>query len=286
MAIPEIKFNPKIPNTHNLEVFNLDRLHEEKGKLDHNPAEAHRVEFYCLLYLTEGKGHHFVDFDQYPVQAGDAVLVHKNQIQAFDLQNPLKGFIFLFTDEFFEQIRTNFRIPSIHPRTHHPVIRLNSDDQSSCNNYVNEILKEQSQSAQDALLLRLLFSAFYIKLLRNAQQTLNTKVSAKRIDTFYQFIHMLEDRAIQTRDASHYASQLNITYKSLNDICKAVSQQTAKQLIDGEVILEAKRKLATESIQTQVLSDFLGFDEVTNFVKYFKKHTGQTPLQFQKNSKS
>ena len=133
--------------------------------------------------------------------------------------------------------------------------------------------------------MRLLFSAFYIKLLRNAQQTLNTKVSAKRIDTFYQFIHMLEDHTIQTRDASHYASQLNITYKSLNEICKAVSQQTAKQLIDGEVILEAKRKLATESIQTQVLSDFLGFDEVTNFVKYFKKHTGQTPLQFQKNSK-
>jgi len=135
------------------------------------------------------------------------------------------------------------------------------------------------------LLMQLLFSIFYIKLLRHTSETLNSRVSAKRIDTFYQFLNMLEDRTILVRDASYYAQRLNITYKSLNEICKVISQQTAKQLIDGEIILEAKRKLATENIQTQALSEFLGFDEVTNFVKYFKKHTEQTPLQFQKSRK-
>ena len=29
----------------------------------------------------------------------------------------------------------------------------------------------------------------------------------------------------------------------------------------------------------------LGFDEVTNFVKYFKKHTGTTPNEFRKTPK-
>ena len=285
MAIPEIRFNPKDSHTDNIELISLDRLHDEKNNLDHNPAEAHRVEFYCLLYITQGKGYHFVDFNRHEIQTGDAILVHKNQIQAFDLENRLKGFMLLFTDEFFEQVRTNFRIPSIHPRTHHPVIKLDKDGQISCNSYISEILKEQNRNPQDALLMQLLFSIFYIKLLRHTSETLNSRVSAKRIDTFYQFLNMLEDRTILVRDASYYAQRLNITYKSLNEICKVISQQTAKQLIDGEIILEAKRKLATENIQTQALSEFLGFDEVTNFVKYFKKHTEQTPLQFQKSRK-
>jgi len=286
MAIPKLHFNPKDPNIGDIEIISLDRLHGDPAKLGHNPAEAHRVEFYCLIYITKGKGHHFVDFNKHRIQAGNAILIHKNQIQAFDLDNKLSGFMLLFTDPFLEQVRTYFRIPSIHPRTHHPVIKLDKYSQDSCANYITEIEKEQQQQPQDALLLQLLFSTLYVKLLRNVSDTLNPDASPKRIDTFFRFIHLLEDRKIKSRDASDYASQLNITYKTLNEICKLLSQQTAKQLIDGETILEAKRKLATENIQTQTLADFLGFDEVTNFVKYFKKHTGLTPLQFQKNSKS
>jgi len=76
---------------------------------------------------------------------------------------------------------------------------------------------------------------------------------------------------------------LNITYKSLNEICKLATNNTAKQLIDLETVLEAKRKLAVEDILIQTLAYELGFEEVTNFVKYFKRHTGLTPSQFKKN---
>ena len=76
-----------------------------------------------------------------------------------------------------------------------------------------------------------------------------------------------------------------MTYKSLNKICKLAVNQTAKQLIDAHTILEAKRKLVIEGIQVQELAYELGFEEVTNFVKYFKKHTLVTPSQFKENFK-
>jgi YesN/AraC family two-component response regulator len=33
------------------------------------------------------------------------------------------------------------------------------------------------------------------------------------------------------------------------------------------------------------ISEHTGFDEPTNFVKYFKKHSGQTPEKFRKKNK-
>ena len=68
----------------------------------------------------------------------------------------------------------------------------------------------------------------------------------------------------------------------LNHICKEVIQKTAKQCIDDFIILEAKRNLINSGIKSTELTYQLGFTESTNFVKYFKKHTGLTPNQFKK----
>ena len=97
------------------------------------------------------------------------------------------------------------------------------------------------------------------------------------------FIKLLEGNYTNSRDAKIYADMLHMIYKSLNQICKLATKQTTKQLIDAYIILEAKRKLSIENIRVQQLADELGFDEVTNFVKYFKKNTLITPSQFKKS---
>ena len=83
-----------------------------------------------------------------------------------------------------------------------------------------------------------------------------------------------------SRNAEFYANQMNITYKHLNEICKEIINSTAKQFIDDFVLLEAKRQLTNSGIRSTDLAYQLGFREPTNFVKYFKKHTGLTPNQF------
>ncbi len=56
------------------------------------------------------------------------------------------------------------------------------------------------------------------------------------------------------RNADYYAEQLNITYKHLNVVCKAIVKSTAKQYIDDFVILEAKRNLINSSIKSTELA--------------------------------
>lgn len=83
-----------------------------------------------------------------------------------------------------------------------------------------------------------------------------------------------------SRNANFYAKKLNITYKHLNSICKDVADVTAKQFIDAFIILEAKRLLINSEMKSTELAYTLGFEEPTNFVKYFKKYTGLTPNTF------
>ena len=74
-----------------------------------------------------------------------------------------------------------------------------------------------------------------------------------------------------------YAQHLGYSPKSLDRSCRAAAALSAKRVIVERIILEAKRILAHSQLPIASISHQLGFDEPTNFVKYFKRETGATP---------
>lgn len=104
MKIPKIKFSPKNHKDIGIEIIELSdiykRLNNEEISFSTKP---HRVQFHNLLYITQGSGTHFIDFNTYTIQAGSVVFVNKNQIQAFDLVNKPQGKLIIFTDEFLDK---------------------------------------------------------------------------------------------------------------------------------------------------------------------------------------
>jgi AraC-like DNA-binding protein len=79
---------------------------------------------------------------------------------------------------------------------------------------------------------------------------------------------------------SGYASVMSISERKLNKALTAVLGKTAKELIDERIILEAKRMLAHTNYSIKEIGFELGFDEPTNFIKYFRKQEGKTPVEF------
>lgn len=290
MKIPKIKFSPKNHKDIGIEIIELSdiykRLNNEEISFSTKP---HRVQFHNLLYITQGSGTHFIDFNTYTIQAGSVVFVNKNQIQAFDLVNKPQGKLIIFTDEFLDNILSAMKKTVFAPNhllvSYSPTFTLAPSMKATCSALLSEIEQEYQLTAPNLTFLHLLFSAVLTKLANARPQSHEHNLSESRAKKFNQFILLLEKNFTATRDAKKYADMLNMTYKSLNQICKLASNQTTKQLIDAHTILEAKRKLSIEGIRIQQLADDLGFDEVTNFVKYFKKNTLMTPSQFKKHSK-
>ena len=73
---------------------------------------------------------------------------------------------------------------------------------------------------------------------------------------------------------------MNIPYKQLNKLSRAFSKKTAKEYINNYIILEAKRNLVATNAPVKEIAYKCGFKEATNFIKFFKRITGDTPVKF------
>ncbi|HEX9806690.1 MAG TPA: helix-turn-helix domain-containing protein [Alteraurantiacibacter sp.] len=77
-----------------------------------------------------------------------------------------------------------------------------------------------------------------------------------------------------------YANALGCTQKSLNRATQGLAGLNAKDCSARRIALEAKRLLAHTDRPIYLIAEGLGFDEATNFSKFFRKHAGQSPAEF------
>jgi AraC-like DNA-binding protein len=83
---------------------------------------------------------------------------------------------------------------------------------------------------------------------------------------------------------SFYADLLNLSSYQLNAITKATLGKTCSELINEFIILEAKRTLLATSNQVNQIAYHLGYEDVSYFIRFFKKHTGYSPEAFRLKS--
>ena len=284
--IPQIAFQPQEWIRSPIEVVDLRNLVERKGDLDHDPEQPHRVGFNILLFIEQGHGTHFLDFKHHEFGPGTVICIQQHQVHAFALSAQLVGKMVLFPRDFIEQVHSHIRVPlfgaATLQRDYCPLISLTPSTVKRCFTLINEIETETRATNSSDIIIHHLFAALLHMTFRQSDATDNPNQYTHHSDRLVRFSRLIESQYFRTRNASDYAEQLHITYKTLNQLCRKELGLSAKQVIDNYVLLEAKRRLSIEDNPIQRIAEELGFDEVTNFVKFFKKHQGDTPSQFRK----
>lgn len=283
--IPKVDFrDTQLPGV-GFEIIDLEYLYQASRKTsDSYIGRAHRINFHNLVFITEGAGQHFVDFNSYPVETGSLVFINKHQVHKFDVENQPKGKLIVFTEDYLDQVVSAMDLQIFSP-THFvssylPSFQLCPAGRKSTMNLIELITDEYQTDKPNIKYLQILFAALLTKISEARPDVYRQKMNQNQIDLFDAFVSLLHREFTHHRDAQKYADRVGTTYKTLNKICKLATNRTAKQLIDAQILLEAKRSLIIENQQIQQISDKLGFDEATNFVKYFKKQTTMTPNQF------
>lgn len=284
MDIPNIGFNHEKSANAELEILPLSDLYQ-RNIHSHDPQMAHRVSFYMIICIEQGIGSHMVDFIQYPFVPGTLIFLQPDQVHAFDFVKQPTGYVVLFTQTFLDRVHTNMRLPNYTPthlsQQHTPLLKLNEHSQARVINAINEMKLEIAHSQSDPLIVMYLFSALVLGLHRLRPELRHDNINPEQSIKLGTFYKLLQSHFLTIRDANWYANKLHTTYKTLNSICKLSTGLTAKQMIDAFTLIEIKRRLIIGNITTQKLAYDFGFDNASNFVKYFKKHTGATPSQFQ-----
>ncbi|WP_133013430.1 helix-turn-helix transcriptional regulator [Marinomonas flavescens] len=271
------------------QVFDIDQLYRraESGELAYID-QPHRVNFHNLIIYTGNEGEHFVDFHAFPVEKNALVLVNKGQIHAFDLVNKPAATVVIFTDRYLDEVTAaiDARIfaPTQFLSSYRPSLLMAEKQALSLQSILMLIAAEFTNTPVNIQYVKVLFAAVLTKVSELRPDIYHCQINASQIKCFERFVACLARDYASIRDANEYAHLIGTSYKTLNKICKIATNLTAKQLIDAHVVLEAKRRLSIENAQVQQIASSLGFDEVTNFVKYFKKHTLMTPSQFKKKT--
>lgn len=265
--------------------FEIVSLKELYLKAKDSLTTPHRTNFYHILWFQHCSPTHLVDFVPIPVKPNSVLFLNKDIVQLFDNTEAIDGKVILFTDDFFCQsaddlkfLRSTILFNDLFSVSQ---IELNSGNTLT---EIFALMEREWQQAKDSYQTEILQNYLHNFLLlaereRRKQNFIEIKKGAD-LDYVLLLKDLLENQFKTNRQVSQYASQISITEKRLNQATTKVMGKSPKEMIDERVLLEAKRLLAhtTESIKEIGFS--LGFDEPTNFIKYFRKHQKVTPVEF------
>ncbi len=104
--------------------------------------------------------------------------------------------------------------------------------------------------------------------------------NAAHSEIFFSFVELVENHFKEQKPVSFYLEKLYISAKILSRATRKLSGKTPKHILDERLLLEAKRLLIHHADAGKGIGYALGFTEPTNFIKFFRKHTGKTPAAF------
>lgn len=270
-----------------VEVKSFTQLSDTLNQADHNPFAAHRIEFYCILIVTQNSYSHFVDFKSYQLKKGSALFVDKSQIHHFtkELQEA-EGYCIVFSSLFMEEqystsnnLKFN-RLFNYHIET--PIIHQNEMGQDNFIDIANQLYTEYifPNEFTKSEMLRNLLHILLLKAERTKEIQATSGVKTHWLEIFSSFKNTLEKEYVNSRNSKIYAAKLFISYKFLNDVVKKLTGKTVKAFIDDFVTIEIKRYLVATSFSVKEISYKTGFDESANMIKFFKKNADITPHKF------
>ena len=249
--------------------------------LPHILGKPHQAEFFQMIWIKTGSLSCRIDFELKRIEANELLVIAAGQVCQFDVHEMYTGQLVLFTANFFT--RTEEDAHFLH--TAEILSLVNSNKIVKVSACMIEplfiLLEKELDRTKDSFQSAIAQNYLRIILLEAERQVKPNQLKiGGQIQAFYQLI---ETNYKINRNVNYYASLLGISEKKLTQEIKQRTGLTPKVCIDTRVVLEAKRLLSYSSLSVKELSFILGFEEPTNFIKYFRKHTQLTPQVFRES---
>ena len=250
--------------------------------------DLHRHDFYFILVVRQGKGIHEIDFVEYQIAEHTIFMMRPGQVHRLELSGSSKGYLVEFNNK-FQLLSQAKGADLLRKAASRNFCSLKEDRFDKLRSILDAMLDEfttKEEGYENAIKAGL--ELFFIQLLRDRQHKDEKQINFNSANLYRQekleeFLSLLELNIHLTKQVGAYADMLNLSLFQLNATTKNLLGKTAAELIEDQIILEAKRFLLATSNQVNQIADHLGYDDVSYFIRFFKKHTGQSPEAFRQN---
>lgn len=245
--------------------------------------ELHRHDYFLMLILKKGAGNHEIDFTAHEICDNVVYFMRPGQVHQLLLKSDSIGYLMQFSNDFyFPHDNVSNQLLRKTSKINH--YQLNSNEVQKLLTillYISQEYAEKQAGYQEVIKANL--SILFIELVRRYSGNVSGNVTLYTQQRLEEFLELLETNVFNHKQVSEYAAMMNLSTYQLNAITRETLGKTCSELINEHIILETKRYLLATSNQINQIADHLGYEDVSYFIRFFKKHTGHSPEAFRSN---
>jgi AraC-like DNA-binding protein len=240
------------------------------------PVGITRLYYHRILLITNGNGEVMIDNKFYPISGNEIFLLSKGQLFSFHTTKFIKGYTLSFGDCFWERSPASANnckavlFNNVSSHQHIPVSEKEFNNLLPIFDMMHqEYVLEEYINKPDAI-------AAYLKVMMikiaNLKDALREGAYDKQENQLYRkFMQLVIEQFPSNRSVEIYAEMLGLSARKLSDVCRKCGGQGAKEIIDGQLLAEAKRFLQFTSKPVKEIAYNLNFSTPEQFSHYFKR---------------
>lgn len=247
--------------------------------------ELHGHDYFFILALKEGTGKHKIDFTPYDVCGNSIFFLRPGQVHELTLKVGTIGYLIRFRIDFYYP-RDKVSNQLLRKAAKANLYQLDDVRFNKFFSLLTYIFQEYFDK-QDTYLevIKANLGIFFIELVRQQSESLSNNVNPYMQERLEEFFQLLEAHISDHKQVAQYAGMLNLSTYQLNAITKATLGKKCSKLINEQIILESKRYLLATTNQVNQIAYQMGYEDVSYFIRFFKKQTGYSPEAFRQNFK-
>ena len=117
------------------------------------------------------------------------------------------------------------------------------------------------------------------ELYKRCKPTTNEPIKREH-ELYRQFIQLLMTHYTQEHEVSFYAKKCGVTPAHFSGAIRKASGHSPLAIITGIIIMNAKAQLKSTRLPVKEIAFSLGFNNLSFFNKYFRKHVEMTPQEY------
>lgn len=245
----------------------------------------HKHDFYEIIWVTEGKFTHTIDYNDICIETGALIITSPGQIHLLSSPEKVKGYSIAFTEQFlllYQKQESIFELTFLEESFTKPFLLLDENAKNELRAIVDPIIEELNREVKVPIIINGLLLVLLNRIERLMIKTHRNVTDSFNVQTHKKFKRLIEQYYTKEHDLLFYADRLNISANYLNKIVKNLTGKTAGAMIRDRGLVEAKRMLVYCNFPVGEISEQLGFMDFSYFSRQFKKHEGLSPTEYRK----
>lgn len=251
----------------------------------------YRSDYFCIFMIQQGSIRFRLDDKSYDVSKGDIVFCPMSEIFWVDeISDDYHSKYIFFSVEFISQAGFNYKSNNVMKSlssdpTH--IIRNHPDIYRKLNFHLDELKTLNNTERDDYYFNEMIWHHFslviyeidnYFKKIEKPHQ-----VTYREDEITTSFFILVREHFKEQHNVQFYADKLCISRKYLTKVINKTMFKSPRDIIHQVLAVEARLLLKNSNTNVGEAAAQLKFSDQASFSKFFKKHTGKSPLVYKKD---